>query len=177
MIIYHPQLDDDGRQVALRKPSAATGPHCWHDPELAATVLPGRAMPDKLGHIAIAPWHANGGDGAAWVALAGQVDALEPPLNVPPGNAGAAGTVIIEDDGRVWLVAPSNQFGGYAATFPKGRIDAGEDQRCAAVREADLYPLLPRAPGPGDARRHGLGKPGGAPGAAGATGPVRDASA
>lgn len=33
----------------------------------------------------------------------------------------AAGVVIEETDGRFWLVAPTNQAGGYAVTFPKGR--------------------------------------------------------
>jgi 8-oxo-dGTP pyrophosphatase MutT (NUDIX family) len=55
---------------------------------------------------------------------------------LPPGLAPAAGAVILEDDGRVWLVAPSNGFGGYAATFPKGRLDPGTSLPCAAVREA-----------------------------------------
>jgi len=36
----------------------------------------------------------------------------------------------------VWLVAPSNGFGGYSATFPKGRLDPGTSLHCASVREA-----------------------------------------
>jgi 8-oxo-dGTP pyrophosphatase MutT (NUDIX family) len=44
--------------------------------------------------------------------------------------------IIIEDDGRVWLVSPTNGFGGYAATFPKGRVDAGGTLQHTAVREA-----------------------------------------
>jgi 8-oxo-dGTP pyrophosphatase MutT (NUDIX family) len=40
-----------------------------------------------------------------------------------------------EPDGRLWLVAPSNGFGGYAATFPKGRVDAGVSLRATAIRE------------------------------------------
>lgn len=59
----------------------------------------------------------------------------------------AAGVVIREPDGRVWVVAPSNAFGGYKATFPKGRWMAcpprllrswskptkSQDCRCACV--------------------------------------------
>jgi 8-oxo-dGTP pyrophosphatase MutT (NUDIX family) len=41
----------------------------------------------------------------------------------------------LEDDGRVWLVSPTNGFGGYAATFPKGRVDPGSSLQHTAVRE------------------------------------------
>jgi ADP-ribose pyrophosphatase YjhB (NUDIX family) len=44
--------------------------------------------------------------------------------------------VIEEEDGRIWLVAPSNRFGGYDATFPKGRVDAGSSLQASAIREA-----------------------------------------
>ena len=44
--------------------------------------------------------------------------------------------VILEDDGRVWVVHPSNGFGGYPATFPKGTLDPGMLLRAAAIREA-----------------------------------------
>jgi 8-oxo-dGTP pyrophosphatase MutT (NUDIX family) len=43
---------------------------------------------------------------------------------------------IEERDGRVWLVAPSNAFGGYASTLPKGRVDPGLSLRATAVKEA-----------------------------------------
>jgi 8-oxo-dGTP pyrophosphatase MutT (NUDIX family) len=42
---------------------------------------------------------------------------------------------VIEDDGRVWLVSPTNGFGGYAATFPKGRVDPGATLQHTAIRE------------------------------------------
>jgi 8-oxo-dGTP pyrophosphatase MutT (NUDIX family) len=41
----------------------------------------------------------------------------------------------MEEDGRVWLVSPTNGFGGYAATFPKGRVDPGASLQHTAVRE------------------------------------------
>ena len=59
----------------------------------------------------------------------------EPPFVLPPGMRAAAGAVVVEDDGRVWLVSPSNGFGGYSATFPKGRLDAGGTLQHTAVRE------------------------------------------
>jgi 8-oxo-dGTP pyrophosphatase MutT (NUDIX family) len=44
--------------------------------------------------------------------------------------------VILEEDGRVWVVHPSNGFGGYPATFPKGTLDPGMPLRATAIREA-----------------------------------------
>ena len=59
----------------------------------------------------------------------------EPPFTLPPGLKAAAGAVVLEDDGRVWLVSPTNGFGGYSATFPKGRVDAGGSLQHTAIRE------------------------------------------
>ncbi len=61
--------------------------------------------------------------------------AEDPPFNPPKGFAPAAGVVIREPDGRFWLVGPTNQFGGYEVTFPKGRPD-GKSLRAAALVEA-----------------------------------------
>ena len=33
---------------------------------------------------------------------------------------------MVEPDGRVWVVSPSNRFGGYANTFPKGKNDLAQ---------------------------------------------------
>lgn len=46
-----------------------------------------------------------------------------------------------ETDGRVWLVGPTNQFGGYELTFPKGRPDGNSLQTtalCEAYEESGL---------------------------------------
>jgi 8-oxo-dGTP pyrophosphatase MutT (NUDIX family) len=64
----------------------------------------------------------------------------------------SAGVIIEENDGRIWIVRPDGQFGGYKETFPKGRLESdilddweSEDSddyqknmelRSAAVREA-----------------------------------------
>ena len=59
----------------------------------------------------------------------------EPPLVVPPGKHVSTGVVVIEPDGRVWLIQPKNQFGGYRNTFPKGTVQEGEDLQETAIRE------------------------------------------
>jgi len=51
------------------------------------------------------------------------------------GKKQAAGVVMVEPDGRVWIIHPKGQFGGYKSTFPKGTVDAGEHMQEAALRE------------------------------------------
>ena len=57
-------------------------------------------------------------------------------LNVPSGMHAAAGAVIEEADGRLWLVAPTNGYAGYKTTFPKGRPESGASLQVTAIREA-----------------------------------------
>lgn len=132
MISYHPRNNDHGLPVELCKPTAATALSCWHESSGVASVVPDGPMPGRLNGIDIKSWSPSASEGAA---LAGKEDPREPRFSPPPGMAAAAGAIVVEDDGRIWLVAPSNQFGGYAATFPKGRVDHGGDLRSTAVRE------------------------------------------
>ena len=50
------------------------------------------------------------------------------------GYKKAAGAVIREPDGRLWIVAPSNQFACYQATFPKGTMSGLSAQATALVK-------------------------------------------
>lgn len=136
MPLFHPCPNDDGQRVVISTPSTPTPLSAWDDAAHVATVVPGGALPAVLNGIALAPWQDAPADARGWRACANYPARDEPPFMAPPGLASAAGAVILEDDGRVWLVAPSNRFGGYAATFPKGRIDAGTSLPCACVREA-----------------------------------------
>jgi 8-oxo-dGTP pyrophosphatase MutT (NUDIX family) len=43
--------------------------------------------------------------------------------------------VILEPDGRVWLYEPTNHYGGYERTFPKGTRDGGDSFEATAARE------------------------------------------
>ena len=136
MPTYHPHPDDHGQPVLLRQPSTPTPLAAWTDPAAAATVIPGGDMPSALNGMAFAPWHDVPTDDAGWNGVPGQLDFEEPPFAVVPGKMASAGVVIEEADGRIWLVAPSNRFGGHAATFPKGRIDGGVNLQACAIREA-----------------------------------------
>lgn len=124
----HLYLDDDGNPVTIHHPSQPTPLEHWLDPARIATVVPGGEMPAMLNGIAVSP--------SAFVVPDAAPAVEEPPFALPPGFRAAAGAVIVENDGRVWLVAPSNGFGGYRATFPKGRVDAGGTLQQTALREA-----------------------------------------
>lgn len=60
---------------------------------------------------------------------------VEPPLEVPRGKHVSAGVVVVEPDGRVWVVEPKDNYGGYRNTFPKGTVDDDEDLQETALRE------------------------------------------
>jgi 8-oxo-dGTP pyrophosphatase MutT (NUDIX family) len=124
---HHPCRNDDGELVVIHRPSAATPLTHWGDPAASATVVPGGTMPAQLNGLAPAP---------CALALPEVLEAIpEPEFVLPPGMKAAAGAVVLENDGRVWLVSPTNGFGGYTATFPKGRLDFGTSLQQTAVRE------------------------------------------
>jgi 8-oxo-dGTP pyrophosphatase MutT (NUDIX family) len=132
---FHPKQDDDGKQVAILHPTHSTPESCWANPSEAATVVPGGSMPAELKGIAFQPWQAPASD-EEWATVEGQAAIDEPPFTVPPGKEAAAGVVVVEADGRVWLVSPTNGFGGYRNTFPKGRPETGASLQATAIREA-----------------------------------------
>ena len=134
--VYHPQPNERGEPVPISAPSLPTALDTWLDPARLATVIPLGALPQALNGVPFAPWLDVPATHAEWAGVAGRADIVEPAFVPPPAKAPAAGVVIVEDDGRVWAVAPSNRFGGYDATFPKGRVDPGVNLQATAIREA-----------------------------------------
>jgi len=132
---FHPRKNDYGQPVEIRHPSVASPLANWSTPTETATVVPDGPMPAELNGIALAPWQAPATD-AEWATVTGQADIDEPPFSAPSGKHPAAGVVVIEPDGRIWLVSPSNGYGGYKHTFPKGRREAGASLQATAIREA-----------------------------------------
>lgn len=51
------------------------------------------------------------------------------------GPKQSAGGVVVNNQGKILLREPTNHFGGYVWTFPKGGIDHKEEVMDAAVRE------------------------------------------
>ena len=133
--LWHPRPDDAGLPVKLRKPSLASSLDAWPDAAALALVAPEGLMPAALNSVAFAPWPDAPCGIAAWENLAGTMPLDEPFFHAPPGFKRAAGVVVREADGRVWVVAPSNAFGGYQATFPKGGME-GKSSKATALVEA-----------------------------------------
>ncbi|MGF6937113.1 ADP-ribose pyrophosphatase YjhB (NUDIX family) [Paraburkholderia sp. UCT70] len=93
-------------------------------------------MPAQLSGIPFEPWSDAPQSHEAWNTVVGQADIVEPPFNCPKGKDEAAGVVVCEADGRIWLVSPSNGYAGYQNTFPKGRVEKNSPRQAAAIREA-----------------------------------------
>lgn len=132
----HPRKDDKGRVVSLKKPSQPSSLAAWQQAGQAACVVPDGPMPAEVNGLAVASWVDHPATSAAWLDLAQQQPIDEPEFKVPAGSKRAAGVVVREPDGRVWIVAPSNAFGGYLATFPKGTIESGMSPQATALVEA-----------------------------------------
>ena len=133
--VFHPQRDEKGRRVEIRKPSLGSDLSAWAQKDAIALVVPKGEMPTHVNGISILAWEDRPEDPEAWEALASEFAIEEPEYNVPTGFKPAAGVVIRETDGRIWVVAPTNAFAGYRATFPKGRPE-GKTTQAAALMEA-----------------------------------------
>lgn len=131
--VFHPRLDDHGKPVLILKPSCPSDLAAWSDPNATACVVPDGPMPDEINGIPVTRWSEAPTTEAGWEALASQHQIEEPDFVVPSGYKPAAGAVIREADGRIWLVAPSNAYGGYQATFPKGTMGGKSAQATALV--------------------------------------------
>lgn len=135
MATIHPRPDDHGKPVSIKSPSAPTPVATWNSAASVATVTPNGQMPSELNGIAFAEQETPTTP-AGWEAMAAAPLFSEPPFIPPKHKRPAAGVVIVESDGRVWLVAPSNAHGGYQATFPKGTVDPDASLHASAIREA-----------------------------------------
>jgi 8-oxo-dGTP pyrophosphatase MutT (NUDIX family) len=135
-MIYHPRRDYNGKKVPIHNPSQPTSLMAWSQPLELAVVVPDGEMPDELNGIPFSEWTRAPESDSAWERLATRTAIHEPSFSPPKNKKPAAGVVVEEEDGRLWLVAPSNGFGGYTATFPKGTVDAGSSRQATALREA-----------------------------------------
>lgn len=134
---HHPQRDDQGRPVLIKKPHHPSAPSTWDNPEGIATFVPGGDVPLELNGVPFRRWKGHPTTLEGWDYVDGiNEDLDEPPLVVKPGKSVGAGVIIEEPDGRVWLTAPTNAFGGYEATFPKGTAEKELSLQAAAIKEA-----------------------------------------
>lgn len=134
---HHPKLDEKGELVHVKLPSHSSAPSTWHNPDAVATFVPGGDVPMSLHGVPFHAWRDHPQTADGWDYVDGQMDDLhEPAFHLPPGKKAASGVVIEEPDGRVWLIAPTNQFGGYEASFPKGTAEPNLSLQANAIKEA-----------------------------------------
>lgn len=133
---HHPRPGEKGEAVLVKHPHHASAPSTWHHPDAVATFLPDGDVPASINGVSLSEWkdHPTTADG--WDFVDGQMDDLhEPPFHLPAGKKAASGVVIEESDGRVWLIHPTNQFGGYDASFPKGTAEPELSLQANAIKE------------------------------------------
>lgn len=135
--IAHPQKGDKGQTVMIHYPSKPTPPETWNDPDAIATFTPGCALPASLNGIPLEPWVDAPTTEEGWDYVEGQNEDIEEPgMELPKGKIPASGVIVMEPDGRVWVVAPTNRFGNTHNTFPKGSRDYGLSLQANAIKEA-----------------------------------------
>lgn len=132
----HPEFDDNGNRVVIEHPSTPSAIASWVDPDATAVFVPGGNVPAEINGIPLVPWEDAPETAGGWSFVDGVNDKVtDEPIITPPGMRQSSGVVIREKDGRVWLVAPTNAFGGYKNTFPKGGIDEGLTPQQTAIKE------------------------------------------
>lgn len=133
---HHPRAGEKDEPVEVKNPSHASAPSTWHSPDAVATFVPDGDAPLSINGIALREWRDHPQTAEGWDYVEGVDDELdEPAFHLPPGKKAASGVVIEESDGRVWLIAPTNQFGGYEASFPKGTAEPELSLQANAIKE------------------------------------------
>lgn len=134
--VKHQAKDDKGRDVYVHRPNQPTPPTApeWFSPEGVVTVTPGSAVPKVLNGIPFEPWVPEDDDFAAGIDPT--IEEGLPDLEGHKWKHAAAGVIIEEPDGRIWLTRPTNGFGGYRHTFPKGSVEPGMGLQDTAIKEA-----------------------------------------
>jgi len=133
---HHPKLNDAGKPVLIKDPHHASSPSTWDNADAVATFAPGGDVPLAIGGVPLRSWKDHPRTAEGWGYDDGVNDDLvEPPFVVPKGKHAAAGVVVEEADGRVWLCAPTNAFGNYHATYPKGTAEHGMSLQASALKE------------------------------------------
>ena len=135
--VHHPRVGEKGEAVVVKHPSHPSAPSTWHHPDAVATFVPDGDVPASINGVGLRAWKDHPKTPEGWDYVDGQHEDLdEPAFHLPPGKKAASGVVIEEPDGRVWLIAPTNQFGGYQASFPKGTAEPDLSLQANAIKEA-----------------------------------------
>lgn len=91
-------------------------------------------LPKKLLGLELTAWKKVPASARQWNTNAAVI--REP---VAPNTLIAAGVVVVEKDGRVWVFAPANQLGDKKNTFPRGRIGRTSGLTAQACARKEAY--------------------------------------
>jgi ADP-ribose pyrophosphatase YjhB (NUDIX family) len=145
----HPKKGEKGEKVSINNPSQPTGKDSWEDPDSIVIFTPGGEVPQVLNGIGF----EKASDLENDVKNFGGVNAFDNILgadeyhqdtiigiekfldsakrdNLEP----ASGAIIVEPDGRIWTVSPTNGYGA-KNTFAKGRLEKGLTPQENAIKE------------------------------------------
>lgn len=131
----HPGKDDKGNPVTIDYPTPASPASTWGNPKAVATFTPGGKTPEVLNGVPFKSWKPPK---EGWASVKGTNEKLDEdfPFEPHPTKKTGAGVIIMEPDGRVWLTKPTNEFGGYKHTLPKGTAESGLTLQQNAIKEA-----------------------------------------
>lgn len=133
--VKHPKPDERGHPKMIHYPTSPSSAGTWESAADAAVFTPGSAVPTMLNGVLMLPWEDAPADDD-WDFVDGQNDELVEPKFDAKGKKPASGVIIQEPDGRVWLISPTNRYGGVMHTFPKGGRDEGLSLQSNAIKEA-----------------------------------------
>lgn len=136
----HPHLDENGEIVTIKDPDTPTplGNPAWHNPELSVTITPAS---NTIKHLNGIPFSSIDSSidlkPSHFKNLMNDSAGADVPFKPVLGKGVGAGVVIVEPDGRVWTIRPTNDWAGYKATFPKGTV-SGSDYSNARLQETAI---------------------------------------
>ncbi|MBK8987367.1 MAG: NUDIX domain-containing protein [Chloroflexi bacterium] len=120
--------DPDGYGQVKAAKLAAAAKDALADPNKAFTFRSGQ----EIAGLPFKPVHMTDAD------FLNQTKALphDPPLQIDdPDKHAAAGLLLFTPDGKLVIVDPAGQYGGYKTTFPKGTQEEGMSLQATAVKE------------------------------------------
>lgn len=129
-----PQFGTKPDPFLVLNPTSPTAIGDNANPEDVAVFVAGHAPGDGLNGVAFAEWTPPTTT-QGWAAVEGQAKIDEPPFPKVEGKRPGSGVIIEEPDGRVWVVEPTNHYGGYEHSFPKGGLEKGMSPQANAIKE------------------------------------------
>lgn len=125
---YHSKQDENGRPIAINNPTNEDMDDIDNPQKTITFTSHSKLQANTLNGISLNHSHPNVSPDQMFLQI-------KEPIIEDDYFRLAAGCVVEESDGRVWIVEPTNHFGGYEHTFPKGRVEQGWNTQSTAIKE------------------------------------------